>query len=392
MKVQDLIRNAEEFRDALIAHRDLYHKSIDIMESDYPIENEKKLREQSRELSQMLGRLRPFFIRFRRGWLVREPSTGQTIDVLDVAVGMAHLVSIKAEILDHAIDGVEQVIGSLQRLSHEDEIPDDPKLPIRSSASPDRKRLLAELKRHLDAKTEVESYNPRSDRGQKWLAKATALLRQADPGLVPQFGRLADTIQIDLSSYTAGPIWNQMQLMIRKAIANLESEVSTATPEVDPVTGLLPRAAFDADFGAMVADYAQRGKPLGVLIIDIDHFKLVNDDHGHDVGDVVLGGVAGRILEVIEGRGKAYRYGGEEIVVALFNLGVEETVAAAQRVRTTIGSSKFEPLNKPVTVSVGVANLPEHGRDGKTLFKAADDAARAAKVLGRDRVEVAGHR
>jgi diguanylate cyclase (GGDEF)-like protein len=391
MKVGDLIRAAEEFRDALIAHRDLYQKSIDITESDYPVENEKKLREQSRTLSQMLGRLRPFFTRFRRGWLVREPSTGQTVDVLNVAVGMAHEVSIKAEILDHAIDGVEQVIGGLQRLDHDDEVPDDPKQPIRASKSPNRSRLLRELKDHLDAKTEVEKHNPQSDRGQKWLAKATALLRQVDPGLVPQFSSWADAIQLDLSSYTAGPIWKQMILMIRKAIADLESQVSTGTPEKDAVTGLLPRPAFEADFEPMVAQYVRRGLPLGVLVIDIDHFKSVNDALGHDIGDVVLRGVAGRIQDVIEGRGKAYRYGGEEIVVTLFNAAIEEAVAAAQRVRTTIASSKFELLDRPITVSVGVAVIPVHGRDGKTLFKAADDAVRAAKDLGRDRVEVAGH-
>jgi len=141
MKVKDLTREIEEFQAALIAHQDLYVRSVDVELDDYPWENEGALHAQSRQLARMLGRLRPFITRFRPNWLVRHPATGLTVDVLEVAVGMAHTVHIKGEAFQHAIDGVEQVIGSLQGLDPDDEIPDDPKSPVRPGALADKLML-----------------------------------------------------------------------------------------------------------------------------------------------------------------------------------------------------------------------------------------------------------
>ncbi len=149
MKVQDLMREVEEFRAALVAHRDLYARSVDIMVADYPVENEKKLRAQSEQLSRMLGRLRPYLQRFRVPRLATHPMTGQTVDILDVAVGMGHDVQTKGEVLDHAIDSVNQVIGNLQRFGPDDEIPDDPKSPVRSGAPGGAQRLIPTTRRVL---------------------------------------------------------------------------------------------------------------------------------------------------------------------------------------------------------------------------------------------------
>lgn len=389
MKVKELTREIEEFRAALVAHRDLYARSVDIEFADYPVENEKKLRAQSEQLSRMLGRLRPYLQRFRVPRLARQPMTGQTVDILDVAVGMGHDVQTKGEVLDHAIDSVNQVIGNLQRFGPDDEIPDDPKSPVRSGASPDKRRLLSDLKSLLDTRSEVEDHNPWSDRGQQWLARATSLLRQVDPNLAAQFGGRAQTIQVRLSVYTAGPIWNQMLLMIRKAIADLELEISAAATDVDAVTGLLPRAALDADIEPILAEHQRRRLPLALFVIDVDRFKSVNDEHGHDVGDAVLKGVAGRIQQAVEGKGRAYRYGGEEIVVIFPNMTLEEALPVAERIRSSVEAGRIEPLTRAITVSVGLASFPRHGQDPQTLFRAADQAVLSAKERGRNRVEVA---
>src|SRR5207245_841712 len=115
MKAKDLVREVEEFRTALVAHRDLYAQSVDIMVDDYPIDNLEELRTQSRQLNEMVGRLQPYLRRFGTSFSARETLTGQTVDVLVAAVGMGHDVQIKGQALEHAIDGADQVIGSLKR-------------------------------------------------------------------------------------------------------------------------------------------------------------------------------------------------------------------------------------------------------------------------------------
>lgn len=369
MKARDLTREVEEFQAALVAHRQLYDRSYDVEFDDYPFGNENELQAQSRQLARMLGRLRPFLLRFKSGWLVRQPMTGLTVDVLDVVVGMAHTVHIKSEAFQHAIDGVEQVIGNLQRFSPDDEIPEDPTSPIRpgGQAMADKRRLLSDLKSHLEAKSEVEAHNPWSARGQEWLARATSLLRQFDPDLAGQFGGHAQTIQVRLSSYTAGPIWNQMLLMIRKAIADLELELSEASGDIDAVTGLATRASLDADIEPVLSEHRRREMPLVLAVIDIDLFKSVNDDHGHDVGDIVLRGIAARIQEAVEGKGRAYKYGGEEMVVILPNTTLEEALPVAGRIRSSVETARFEPLTRAVTISIGIASFPQHGGDPQTL-------------------------
>lgn len=392
MKARDLAREIEEFQAALIAHRDLYARSTDVMVDDYPVENEEELRAQSRRLARILGQLRPFLQRFRPNWLMRHPMSGLTVDTLDGAVGMGHEVQIKGDALDHAIDGVEQVIGNLQRLSPDDEIPEDPMSPVRpgGQAVADKRRLLSDLKSLLEARSDVEEHAPWSDRGQQWLARGTSLLRQVDSGLAAQFSRGGQTLQIRLSYVTAGPIWNQMILMIRKAIADLELEVSAASGDVDAVTGLASRASLDADIEPVLNEHRRREMPLALAVIDIDRFKSVNDDHGHDVGDVVLKGVAARIQEAVEGKGRAYKYGGEEIVVIFPNMTLEEALPVTARVRSSVETVRFEPLTRPITVSIGIAAFPQHGGDQQALFRAADQAVLSAKRLGRNRVEVAG--
>ena len=114
--------------------------------------------------------------------------------------------------------------------------------------------------------------------------------------------------------------------------------------------------------------------PLALAVIDIDRFKSVNDDHGHDVGDVILKGVAARIREAVEGKGRAYRYGGEEIVAILPNMTLEEALPVAERIRSSVETTRFESLLRAITVSIGLAAFPQHGGDPQALFRAADQA------------------
>jgi diguanylate cyclase (GGDEF)-like protein len=87
----------------------------------------------------------------------------------------------------------------------------------------------------------------------------------------------------------------------------------------DTLTKLLTRGAFESEFPLRIDEAVKSSSPLSVIMVDIDYFKAVNDKYGHQKGDEVLIGVAARISSVIDGKGKVYRYGGEELVIVLFN-------------------------------------------------------------------------
>lgn len=172
-----------------------------------------------------------------------------------------------------------------------------------------------------------------------------------------------------------------------KAASKPSGDGPPASP-TDGVTGLLPRSALDADLPAALASSARAARPCGLIVLDIDRFKTVNDTHGHQAGDSVLRGVADVVKASVAGKGTAYRYGGEEIVICLPNHDLHESTAVAERVRGSIESSVFASLR--VTASLGVAALPEHGTGIVELIGAADAAMYDAKKRGRNLVRVSG--
>jgi diguanylate cyclase (GGDEF)-like protein len=134
-------------------------------------------------------------------------------------------------------------------------------------------------------------------------------------------------------------------------------------------------------------------RPLAVLMLDLDHFKQVNDAHGHARGDTVLRELASRVQEQIREVDTFARYGGEEFVVVLPETTVEGAAQLAERICAAVRREPFrhdgeEPLH--VTVSVGGAAFPEHGSSPATLMRAADKALYVAKGGGRDRWHVPG--
>ena len=156
---------------------------------------------------------------------------------------------------------------------------------------------------------------------------------------------------------------------------------------VDGLTGLTNRRTFEAALSREVARSVRTGEDLSLLLIDVDHFKRVNDDHGHPMGDEVLRHV-GRVLL---GRGREFdlpaRYGGEEFVVILPGCSADEAVHVAERLRAGIASDEA-PLR--VTASIGLAAMHRDATDAESLVKAADAALYEAKNSGRDRT-VAAH-
>jgi two-component system, cell cycle response regulator len=150
----------------------------------------------------------------------------------------------------------------------------------------------------------------------------------------------------------------------------------------DPLTSLANRRSFEEAFARETARARRSNEPVSVVMVDIDHFKRVNDDHGHDMGDEVLRHVGGRLPKAARPMDVCARLGGEEFVVLLPGCTPVEAIQVAERLRAAIASDA--PL--PVTASAGVATLGVHVAEPDDLLTAADEALYAAKHAGRDRV------
>ena len=156
---------------------------------------------------------------------------------------------------------------------------------------------------------------------------------------------------------------------------------------IDPLTGLLNRAALDLRLPEISDTATRRDAPVTVLVGDLDHFKRINDDLGHAVGDEVLIGAAERIRDEVRVADALYRVGGEEFVVLLPATQVGAGFDVAERIREAI---ERDPINGvPVTISIGVAAAAGEEFRYTEVFARADAALLAAKKSGRNRVAVA---
>jgi diguanylate cyclase (GGDEF)-like protein len=202
---------------------------------------------------------------------------------------------------------------------------------------------------------------------------------------------------------------------LAEANQRLEHEVAVRTRELqtavakleelavrDDLTGLFNHRHIQHAFDVELSRARRHARPLSVLFIDVDHFKLCNDRYGHLGGDVVLRQIARMLLGggqsglPVQSRASDIvgRYGGEEFVMLLPETDVAGAVVKAERVRETIAAREIElePGGETtrVTVSIGVATFPLHGADKPRLIAAADAEVYRAKHLGRDRVCLPG--
>ena len=157
----------------------------------------------------------------------------------------------------------------------------------------------------------------------------------------------------------------------------------------DELTGLLNRRELDRVLSQEAERAVRFGQPLGLLMADIDHFKSVNDRHGHPAGDAVLREVARRLRAELRSVDFPGRFGGEEFAVVVVQADGESAAVLAERIRAAVMAAPVsigeEELS--VTISIGVAALPPNGCTGPELLAAADQALYAAKRGGRNRVE-----
>jgi diguanylate cyclase (GGDEF)-like protein len=154
---------------------------------------------------------------------------------------------------------------------------------------------------------------------------------------------------------------------------------------IDALLGIPGRAQYDLDLPALCAA-ASSGKPLSFIMLDTDNFHEINKQCGHKGGDEILKRVAQALTDGCAGKGKVYRWGGDEFAILVPNYTLAEAEALAERLRAQVARIR-EPDNPPeITASIGIATFPEPVTDAKVLFDRADHAAYAAKDAGRNKV------
>ncbi|MGE0524559.1 MAG: PleD family two-component system response regulator [Variibacter sp.] len=210
--------------------------------------------------------------------------------------------------------------------------------------------------------------------------------------------RLLRGLEIGVNDYLVRPIdKNEMLARVRTQIRkkryserlreNVQQSIEMAVTDV--LTGLHNRRYMEMHLAALVDQSTARGKPLSVLVLDIDHFKSINDSYGHDAGDDVLREFGARIRKSIRGIDLACRIGGEEFVIVMPETDLAVAGMVAERLRRRIAAETF-PISGsapiPVTISIGLAALGVPTDTPTTILRRADQALYRAKRDGRNRV------
>jgi two-component system cell cycle response regulator len=211
--------------------------------------------------------------------------------------------------------------------------------------------------------------------------------------------KLMQALEMGVNDYLTRPVdRNELVARVRTQLRKKRNadrlrrnvQLSLEMAITDQLTGLHNRRYMTSHLDNLMAQAAKTGKPLAFVIMDIDHFKAVNDTHGHDIGDEVLREFSKRIGANIRGIDLACRYGGEEFVVVMPETDAAFAYAVAERLRKSIETTAIDitraPGTIPITVSIGIAASEGEGDTAEALLRRADQALYSAKRNGRNRV------
>ena len=177
------------------------------------------------------------------------------------------------------------------------------------------------------------------------------------------------------------------------AISNLRLQETLQQQSIrDPLTGLFNRRYLEESLNQELSRAQRQQHQIGVIMIDIDHFKKFNDTYGHDAGDYVLQTVGTLLKKYVRGSDIACRYGGEEMILILPDSTIESASVRAEEIREAIAQislSHNSQLLGSLTASLGVASFPQHGATGSAVMQSADAALYRAKAAGRNQVLIA---
>ena len=206
------------------------------------------------------------------------------------------------------------------------------------------------------------------------------------PLITPQDYRLGTLCVIDFVPRQLQPKQLEtLRILARQVMCQLELNLQAMR---DPLTGLYNRRQLEEGLHREVLRARRVGGSVGVMAIDVDHFKRVNDTLGHEVGDFALRGIADELSSCVREEDIACRAGGEEFVIILPGAGKTALRVRAEAVRRTIEQAQI-PAGDGIlklTVSIGLATFPSYGDTGQAVLRAADLALYKAKAAGRNRV------
>jgi two-component system cell cycle response regulator len=211
--------------------------------------------------------------------------------------------------------------------------------------------------------------------------------------------RMVRGLEIGVNDFLSRPVdKNELLARVRTQVRkkryadrlreNVQKSIERAI--TDGLTGLYNRYYMENHLAALVEQAVARGKPLTVIMLDIDYFKSINDSYGHDAGDDVLRQLATRIRKSIRGIDLACRYGGEEFVIVMPETDMAVATIVAERLRRRIAAEPFtlQQAGRAITctISVGIATLDAADDDATKILKRADQTLYRAKRDGRNRV------
>jgi diguanylate cyclase (GGDEF)-like protein len=180
------------------------------------------------------------------------------------------------------------------------------------------------------------------------------------------------------------------QLRASAEAAKASAEMAHEQAITDALTGLLNRYGLQRTLQHEQAEARRYQRSLSCVLIDLDHFKTVNDTHGHAAGDIALQQIAAILTKAVRGSDLVFRHGGEEFLVLLPETNLEGAMALAEKIRLAADGQLFGSGHIfPLTLSAGVASLSDQ-ESGHDMIARADMALYNAKALGRNRVEKAG--
>ncbi len=211
--------------------------------------------------------------------------------------------------------------------------------------------------------------------------------------------KLTQALEMGVNDYLTRPVdKNELIARVRTQLRKKHyadrlrhnMQLSLEMAITDQLTGLHNRRYMSRHLDTLIENAKKSEKPIAFLIMDIDHFKAVNDTYGHDVGDEVLKEFAKRISANIRGIDLACRYGGEEFVVVMPDTDMQLAFSIAERLRGSVEKSKFSiscaPNKLAITVSIGIAGSEGSNDTAQALLHRADQALYRAKREGRNRV------
>jgi two-component system, cell cycle response regulator len=211
-------------------------------------------------------------------------------------------------------------------------------------------------------------------------AAGAAVGEGLERGAIDFLQKTAARVEVVARTRAALRIW-ELQHTLRRGNRRLTELAAT-----DDLTGLLARRFLESHLRGLVAAASRHGRPLSVVMIDLDNFKEINDTHGHQVGDEVLLAVVERMRSRLRAEDLLGRWGGDELMLVLPDIELEGAVAAADGVRRTIADTDLSVDGKRLPISISAGAAAWHGDSAAALIGRADSALYQAKAAGRNRV------